>query len=143
MPFPQAPSFLKMLLNAKDAQAKNFVAPIVPDASKARVEIEEFIGDNEMTNLYLLALEALQKEDANKSVAKRNEDWWTFYSLSGKLNLEILKTLSRVVTYCFRNSWATFRELEWNSATKWRHWRVLHSRSAGISNMASGIHENV
>lgn len=73
-----------MSLSAKEAQAKNLVAPIVPDASKARVEIEEFLGDNEMTNLYLLALEALQKEDANKSVAKKNEDWWTFYSLSGR-----------------------------------------------------------
>jgi hypothetical protein len=49
------------------------------------VEIEEFIGDNEMTNLYLLALEALQKEDATKSVARKNEDWWTFYSLSGEI----------------------------------------------------------
>lgn len=73
-----------MSFSAKDAQARNFVAPIVPDASKARVEIEEFLADNEMTNLYLLALEALQKEDVNKSVAKKNEDWWTFYSLSGK-----------------------------------------------------------
>ncbi|CAG8980482.1 hypothetical protein HYALB_00013118, partial [Hymenoscyphus albidus] len=72
-----------MSFNAQEAQARNFVTPIVPAASKARVEIEEFIGDNEMTNLYLLALEALQKEDANKSVVKKNEDWWTFYSLSG------------------------------------------------------------
>ena len=73
-------------INLKQAQAKNFVATMVPEASKARVEIDEFIGDNEMTNLYLLALEALQTEDATKSVAKKNEDWWTFYSLSGRTN---------------------------------------------------------
>jgi len=73
-------------INIKEAQAKNFVAAIVPESSKIRVEIEEFISDNELTNLYLLALEALQKEDATKSVAKKNEDWWTFYSLSGKMN---------------------------------------------------------
>lgn len=69
----------------KDAQARNHVQFVVPEASKARVEIDEFIGDNEMTNLYLLALEALQKEDATKSTTQRNEDWWTFYSLSGKI----------------------------------------------------------
>ena len=71
-------------VNIKDAQSKNFVAALVPDASRARVEIEEFLGDNDMTNLYLLALEAMMKEDPTKSAAQRNEDWWTFYSLAGK-----------------------------------------------------------
>jgi hypothetical protein len=81
-------------VNIKQAQAMNFVATIVPEASRARVEIDEFIGDNEMTNLYLLALEALQKEDATKSVAKKNEDWWTFYSLSGEMNYYLCRKSS-------------------------------------------------
>jgi hypothetical protein len=72
------------LIDIKTVQAKDQVAALIPDASRARVEIEEFLGDNDMTNLCLLALEAMQKEDATKSVAKNNEDWWTFYSLSGE-----------------------------------------------------------
>jgi hypothetical protein len=75
-----------MSITLQEAQSKNIVAAMVPETSKARVEIDEFVGDNAMTNLYLLALEALQQEDVNKSVAKQNEeDWWTFYSLSGQL----------------------------------------------------------
>jgi hypothetical protein len=72
-------------ITLQEAQSKNIVAAMVPESAKARVEIDEFVGDNAMTNLYLLALEALQQEDVNKSVAKHNEDWWTFYSLSGQL----------------------------------------------------------
>lgn len=86
--YPQHINYCSLMMaspHIKEAQAMNFVAAMVPEASKARVEIEEFIGNNEMTNLYLLALEALQKEDATKSVAKKNEDWWTFYSLSGEM----------------------------------------------------------
>lgn len=71
-------------LTLQQAQARNSVATLVPDASRARVEIEELLGDNDVTNLYLLALEEMQKEDVTKSVAKGNEDWWTFYSISGE-----------------------------------------------------------
>lgn len=70
----------------KEAQENNHVATLVPDASRDRVVIEEFLGDNDTTNLFL-ALEAMQKEDAAKSASKGNEDWWTFYSLSGEKQL--------------------------------------------------------
>lgn len=70
-------------ITLQDAQAKNHVKPIIPDAARARVEIDEFLADNDMITLFLLTLIAMQKEDAEKSVAKRNEDWWTFNSLSG------------------------------------------------------------
>ena len=53
---------------------------MVPEAAKARVEIDEFLDDNDMTNLFLLALSEMQKEDADKG--KDSEDWWTFYSFS-------------------------------------------------------------
>jgi hypothetical protein len=69
----------------KEAQEHNEVAQVVPTTARARVEIDEFLGDNDMTNLFLLALEAMQIEDPTKSVAKGDEDWWTFYSLSGEL----------------------------------------------------------
>ncbi len=65
-----------------EAQAQNYVAAIIPEAAKARVEIDEFLNDNDMTNLFLLALSEMQKEDPKKRSAQGSEDWWTFYSLS-------------------------------------------------------------
>ena len=65
------------------AQAQNYVAAMVPENAKARVEIEEFLGDNDMTNLFLLALSEMQKEDPKKETKKNSQDWWSFYSLSG------------------------------------------------------------
>ena len=62
------------------AQTRNQVAT-VPQNAKARLEIDEFIADNDMTNLFLLALAEMQTED--KSKGGKAEDWWTFYSLSG------------------------------------------------------------
>lgn len=72
-------------INTKEAQIKNYVLPVVPDAARARVEIDEFLADNDMTNLYLLAMEAMQQEHKENSAANGNEDWWTFYSLAGIL----------------------------------------------------------
>lgn len=75
-------------LSPKEAQGQKFVATIAPGTSRVRLEIDELVsGDNVMTNLYLLALEALQKEDVKKSKKNtpKNEDWFTFYSLSGQL----------------------------------------------------------
>ena len=67
----------------QSAQAQNYVAAMVPENAKARVEIEEFLDDNDMTNLFLLALSEMQKEDPGKKTEKDSQDWWTFYSLSG------------------------------------------------------------
>ena len=75
-------------VDLKTAQANNHVAAIVPDSARARVEIEEFLDDNAMTNLFLLALAEMQKEDPEKGSTKTSgtvEDWWTFYSLSSIL----------------------------------------------------------
>lgn len=71
-------------VSIKEAQTNNQVAAVIPDAARVRVEIDEFLSDNDMTNLFLLALEAMQQEDPSKSTANKNEDWWTFYSLSGE-----------------------------------------------------------
>ena len=67
----------------REAQKHNYVAAMEPSPAKARVEIDEFLDDNAMTNLFLLALAEMQKEDPEKRQANGTEDWWTFYSLSG------------------------------------------------------------
>ena len=74
----------------QEAQRNNHVAAIAPDPTRVRVEIDEFLDDNAMTNLFLLALAEMQKEDPTKRKANGNEDWWTFYSLSGILVLSLL-----------------------------------------------------
>ena len=66
----------------QSGKAHNYVAATVPETVKARVEIEEFLGDNDMTNLFLIALSEIQKEDPGKKTEKNSQDWWTFYSLS-------------------------------------------------------------
>ena len=60
-----------------DVENDKIIIPITPDPSRVRMEIDELLADNAMTNLYLLALEAMQIEYKDK------QDWWTFYSLAG------------------------------------------------------------
>ena len=68
--------------DAKTAQEQNYVKFIAPSDTRWRVEIDEFLGDNELTNLFLLALAEMYKEDS--TVSGKNENWWTNYSLSSK-----------------------------------------------------------
>ncbi len=46
-----------------------------------RLEIDEFIADNEMTNLFMLALAAMQKKSLEETDGKPN--WMKYYALSG------------------------------------------------------------
>ena len=39
---------------------------MVPEAAKKRKEIDEFIDDNDMINLFLIALSEMQQEDPEK-----------------------------------------------------------------------------
>lgn len=64
-------------------QASPNSATMVPEAAKIRKEIDEFIDDNDMTNLFLIALLEMQQEDRKKKATDGTEDWWTFYSLAG------------------------------------------------------------
>ena len=48
-----------------------------------RSEIDEFIADNEMTNLFLIALSEMQKDSLRK-LPNGLPDWLTYYSLAGK-----------------------------------------------------------
>lgn len=46
-----------------------------------RLEIDEFLADNEMTNLFLIALAELQKDSLR--LWNREPDWLTYYSVAG------------------------------------------------------------
>lgn len=76
------------------------VIPVTPDPSRVRTEIDELLADNEMTNLYLLALEVIQTEDPKKAESK--EDWWTFYSIAGETSVSMaisFQVLTRLPRY--------------------------------------------
>jgi len=68
----------------QDAQKDNVVQFLAPSETRVRLEIDEFLADNELTNLLLLALSEIQKEPSKAELEKRKleEDWWTAYSLS-------------------------------------------------------------
>ena len=70
------------IMGEPGTQALPKPATMVPEAAKKRKEIYEFIDDNDMTNLFLIALSEMQQEDPEKKKNK-NEDWWTYYSLAG------------------------------------------------------------
>lgn len=53
----------------KDAEAEAYVAAMVPEAAKPRVGIDEFLADNEMTNLFLLAL-----SENRRRISRREAD---------------------------------------------------------------------
>lgn len=48
-----------------------------------RLEIDEFIADNEMTNLFLVALSEMQKNSL-RTLDNGEPDWLTYYSLASK-----------------------------------------------------------
>ena len=50
----------------------------------SRLEIDEFLADNEMTNLFLIALMEVQKDSLR--VWKGKPDWLTYYSVAGLLS---------------------------------------------------------
>jgi hypothetical protein len=57
--------------------------PLTNDGKRGfRLEIDEFVGDNEMTNLFLIALSKLQENSLQTVDGK--PDWLTYYSLAGE-----------------------------------------------------------
>ena len=75
-----------MATSTQDAQKENVVQFLAPNDTRVRLEIDEFLADNELTNLLLLALSEVQKEPSKKELQDRGleEDWWTAYSLSSE-----------------------------------------------------------
>ena len=83
-----------------EAQKLNNVLPVSIQPTAWRVEIDEFLADTKMTNLFLLALDGMQQaglgmlgaEEVERkqktSVSPLNDkdkvDWWTYYNLSGR-----------------------------------------------------------
>ena len=89
------------------AQKDNIVLPVSIRPAAWRVEIDEFLADTKMTNLFLLALEKMQKDGLGMLDAKDLEmkqqahgpledkdkvNWWTFYNLSGRFSVSRLCT---------------------------------------------------
>jgi hypothetical protein len=71
------------------AQAQNsnvvFALPRPDSGPKAyRLDIDEFLADNAMTNLFLLALSEMQKNSI-KYAKSDKLNWWSFYSIAGMM----------------------------------------------------------
>ncbi|KAK4958258.1 hypothetical protein LTR10_004684 [Elasticomyces elasticus] len=68
---------------SQQAQDANVVTAIIskPGKNAYRLEIDEFIQDNAVTNLFLLALDAMYKNSLSNKDGSPN--WWSYYSLSG------------------------------------------------------------
>ena len=94
-----APSIVKTM----EEQKNNIVLPVSTQPTAWRVEIDEFLADTKMTNLFLLALDKMQQAGLGMRGAeelqrkqenvlspledKDKVDWWTFYNLAGKSTL--------------------------------------------------------
>ena len=53
-----------------EAQKSNIVLPVFIQPTAWRVEVDEFLADTKMTNLFLLALEKMQKDGLGMLDAK-------------------------------------------------------------------------
>ena len=95
------------IVKTVEAQKSNVVLPVSIQPTAWRVEIDEFLADTKMTNLFLLALEKMQKDGLGMLDAKELEtkeaglgplqakdkvNWWTFYNLSGRFTVAMLYT---------------------------------------------------
>ena len=71
------------------ANERYTLKPLENDGKRMyKLEIDEFIADNEMTNLFLIALAELQKNSLRFWLDGHDEkkpDWLTYYSLAGLL----------------------------------------------------------
>ena len=75
-----------------EAQKGGIVKALDPQENVYRLEIDEFVQDTPVLNIFLLALEALQ----DNSVLNPNENdnkeawekyWWSYYCIAGKILL--------------------------------------------------------
>lgn len=69
------------------------VLPTPLNPAAKRVEIDEFIVDNVMTNLFLLALREMHDEKIKKA-SDPAEDWFSYYDVSGKQFLVFQPTIT-------------------------------------------------
>ena len=72
------------------AQKEGRVQSLDPQPDAYRLEIDEFVQNDKMLNLFLLALEALQNNavlvlGANPTEKQVEEYWWSYFSIAGKL----------------------------------------------------------
>lgn len=64
---------------------ERYVLKPLPDDGRRgfRVEIDEFLSNNAMTNLFLIALRELQKKSL-EPLKENDPNWLNFYALAGK-----------------------------------------------------------
>ena len=124
-----APSVLEKAVQAQKDKAV-FPLPRPTDGTKAyRVEIDEFLADNAMTNLFLIALKELQDESLTVPKTKES-NWWSFYSLAGLLPNT---RYPGITTDSSRYPWSAKRVMG-RPRKRWKSW-LLSSRHAYFSNL--------
>lgn len=72
-----------------EAQKGGIVKALDPQENAYRLEIDEFVQDTPMLNLFLLALEALQDNSVLKPTEHDSKEawekyWWSYYCIAGK-----------------------------------------------------------
>lgn len=85
------------------AQKDGFVKPLDPQENAFRLEIDEFVQNRPLLNVFLLALEALQDNKVLKPGPNATEEdwekyWWSFYSIAGKSLFG--QTMFAEINYC-------------------------------------------
>ena len=127
---------------------------ILEGGKRLRLEIEEFFEDNDVANLYLLALAELELEKDTLS-ADGKDDWWTHYSMASKFIRSSAFFFSRSshrrasLTSITSYSWRAKGEVGWSGQIQLRtrpvreaEW-VLHPCDAYVSYLASRIYRHV
>ena len=139
--YPGQPSIVLEMTSTRGdpgTQASSNPIAMVPEATKTRKEIDEILDDNDMTNLFLIALSEMQQEDGEKRDVDKTEDWFTFYSLAGILNRTLF--LKTGLTRC-RHPWAARRVVE--PCQGQDGLGLLPSWLYGVSDLASSLRDCV
>lgn len=66
-----------------DTYRPAFELPGLINPAARRIEIDEFIPDHAMTNLFLLALREMQDQPLKALSDMKEDDWFNYYNLAG------------------------------------------------------------
>lgn len=114
--------------------------PLGRDGGKRgfRREIDEFLDDNWMTNLFLIALRELQQNSLEPIDGGDQPNWLNFYALAGLL---VISSVHMKITI-FRYPWFAERKMVRSQAAELNIW-VLPPWNGYISHMASPIYVHI
>lgn len=119
-----------------EAQAQNRVAAVLIQPHSSWVEIDGFLADAAMTNLFLIALKEIQEKPLD---FKEKEDWWKFYDFAGMCMHLSFCTIINSHRDTFWTQWG----LEWNFEREVKPRDLLHAQVDCLSDMASSLRHNV